>query len=135
MTVMEAKQFWIVRRLETSWNAHDMDASAESFADDGDFVNVYGMRWRDKRTIRAEHRALHDSVFGQSGLTMKDTTVSFPAAHVATSRSSWDLAGLMSPTGEPRPDRRGILTKVLKKQDGRWVVIVSQNTDIGPRPT
>lgn len=124
----------IVRRLEASWNAHDMDAFGELFADDADFVNVYGMRWRDKKTIREEHRALHNTVFHKSILTTRDTTVSFPAADVAIARSSWDLVGLMSPTGEPQSDRRGILTHVLKKQKGQWVIIVSQNTDIVPRP-
>jgi uncharacterized protein (TIGR02246 family) len=124
----------IVRRLEASWNAHDMEAFGELFADDADFVNVYGVRWRDKRTIREEHRALHDSVFRKSTLTTRDTTVSFPAPDVAIARSSWDLVGLMSPVGKPQPDRRGILTHVLKKRGGQWAILVTQNTDIAPRP-
>ena len=135
MTIMEDQAVLeIVRRLETSWNAHDMDAFGELFADDADFVNVFGMRWRDKKTIREEHRALHNSVFRKSTLTTRDTTVSFPAPDVAIARSSWDLVGLMSLTGEPQPDRRGILTHVLKKRKGQWVIILSQNTDIVPRP-
>jgi uncharacterized protein (TIGR02246 family) len=134
-TIMEDRAVLeVVRRLEASWNDHDMDAFGELFADDADFVNVYGMRWRDKKTIREEHRALHHSVFRKSTLTTRDTTVSFPASDVAIARSSWDLAGLMNSSGEPQPDRHGILTHVLKKREGRWHIVVSQNTDIVPRP-
>jgi uncharacterized protein (TIGR02246 family) len=124
----------VVEQLDASWNAHDMDAFGELFADDADFVNVYGMRWRDKRTIREEHRTLHNSVFRKSTLTARDTTVRFVAPDVAIARSHWDLVGLVSPGGEARPDRRGILTHVLRKQQGKWLIVVTQNTDSVPRP-
>lgn len=79
MTIMEDQAVLeIVRRLEASWNAHDMDAFGELFADDADFVNVFGMRCRDKKTIREEHRALHNFVFRKSTLTTRDTTVLSP---------------------------------------------------------
>ncbi|MEW6734471.1 MAG: SgcJ/EcaC family oxidoreductase [Acidobacteriota bacterium] len=124
----------IVGCLEASWNTHDMNAFGDLFAEDADFVNVFGMRWRDKKTIREQHRALHNSVFSKSRLTMRDTTVLFPAEDVAIARSLWDLVGLVNPAGEPQPDRRGILTHVLQKRQGRWVIIVSQNTDIVTPP-
>lgn len=120
----------VVRKLEASWNDHDMDAFGELFAENADFVNVIGMRWRSRSQIREEHRALHQNVFSKSMLTTGETTVLFPCPDVAVARSHWSLTGLMDPEGVPQPANNGVLTHVLKLQNGRWMIIVSQNTPV-----
>jgi uncharacterized protein (TIGR02246 family) len=122
----------VVQRLDASWNAHDMDAFGELFAEDADFVTVFGVRWRDRKTIREEHRTLHKSVFRKSTLTARNTTVWFMAPDVAVARTHWDLVGIEGPAGEARDDRSGIITHVLRKQDGQWLFAVSQNTHTVP---
>lgn len=51
-------------------------------------------------------------------------------ADVATARSEWTLSGITSETGQLIPARTGILTHVLEKIDGRWLIVLTQNTDI-----
>lgn len=46
----------IVQALEDAWNAGDGDAFTAPFAEDADFVNVYGMHARGRQAIAEGHR-------------------------------------------------------------------------------
>jgi uncharacterized protein (TIGR02246 family) len=120
----------VVHGFEDAWNRHDMDAFATLFATDADFVNVIGMRWVGRDAIRQHHAASHATMFRTSTLRIGDTTVRFLKADVATSRSEWTLSGITSATGQLAPARTGILTHVLERIDGRWLIVLTQNTDI-----
>jgi uncharacterized protein (TIGR02246 family) len=120
----------VVRGFEDAWNRHDMDAFAMLFSTDADFVNVIGMRWVGRDAIKQHHAASHATIFRSSTLKIGDTTVHFLKADVATARSVWTLSGITSETGQLAPTRTGILTHVLKRIDGHWLIVLTQNTDI-----
>jgi uncharacterized protein (TIGR02246 family) len=120
----------VVHGFEDAWNRHDMDAFAMLFATDADFVNVIGMRWIGRDEIKQHHAASHATMFKTSTLKIGDTTVRFLKADVATARSVWTLSGITSATGQPAPTRTGILTHVLERLDGHWLIVLTQNTDI-----
>jgi uncharacterized protein (TIGR02246 family) len=120
----------VVRGFEDAWNRHDMDAFAKLFATDADFVNVFGARWIGRHVIKQHHFASHATIFKTSVLTMGDTTIRFLKPDAAAARSVWHLGGLGSKDGKPAPTRTGILTHVLERIDGRWLIVLSQNTDI-----
>jgi uncharacterized protein (TIGR02246 family) len=120
----------VVRGFEDAWNRHDMDAFAMLFSTDADFVNVIGMRWVGRDAIKQHHAASHATIFRSSTLKIGDTTVHFLKADVATARSVWTLSGITSETGQLVPTRNGILTDVLERIDGHWLIVLTQNTDI-----
>jgi uncharacterized protein (TIGR02246 family) len=120
----------VVHGFEDAWNRHDMDAFAMLFATDADFVNVIGMRWVGRDAIKQHHAASHATMFKTSTLKIEDTTVRFLKADVATARSVWTLSGVTSATGQLAPMRTGILTHVLERLDGHWLIVLTQNTDI-----
>jgi len=122
-----------MRVIET-WNAHDMKAFAALYADDAEFVNVYGMWWTGRERIQAEHQATHATVFRESHLSAREMRVKFLRPDVASLHMRWDLSGLALPNGQPLPDRKGILVYVLVKDSGQWRIAVGQNTDIVPPP-
>jgi uncharacterized protein (TIGR02246 family) len=119
----------IVNGFEVAWNNHDMDAFAMLFAADADFVNVIGQRWIGRDAIKKAHAASHATLFKTSTLKIEDTTIRFLKPDVAIARSVWTLSGLTN-NGQIAPNRTGILTHVLVKADGHWLIAVSQNTDI-----
>jgi len=119
----------IVKEFETAWNRHDMNEFAALFATDADFVNVIGQRWVGRDAIRKAHAANHATIFKTSTLEVGDTTVRFLKPDVAVARSIWTLSG-ETDNGRAVPARTGILTHVLVKADGHWLIVVSQNTDI-----
>jgi len=120
----------IVNGFEDAWNRHDMNALGTLFATDADFVNVVGMRWVGRDAIVKHHAASHATIFKTSTLKIGDTTVRFLKPDIATARSIWTLSGMTSENGQVAPTRTGILTHVLAKANGHWVIVLSQNTDI-----
>src|ERR1700733_91233 len=124
----------VVDGFEDAWNRHDMSALAMFFATDADFVNVMGMRWVCREEIKNAHSASHATIFKTSTLKLGETTVRFLKPDVATARSVSPLSGQMSVNGQVAPTRTGILSHVLVRTDGRWQIVMSQNTDIA-RPS
>jgi uncharacterized protein (TIGR02246 family) len=122
----------ILIAFQEAWNQHDMEKLASLFADDADFVNVLGMRWVGRSAIKDAHVQTHNTIFKNSRLTTDETVVRFLKPDVAVTRSFWSLVGHTTPTGEPGQPRKGIVTNVIVKQNEKWQIIVTQNTDIMP---
>jgi len=123
-----------VRRVAESfaecWNRHDINAFAQLFSDDAEFVNVVGLWWKGRAEIKEAHEFTHQTIFRDSRLTIGEVSTRFPAPGIAIARCRWKLEGHVTPEGEPLPERNGILVQVLRHDDGRWFIIDSQNTDI-----
>ena len=120
----------VVHAFSECWNRHDMEAFAELFEPDAEFVNVVGMWWKGRAEIKAAHEFTHSTMFKSSRLTILETSVRFPAPQLAIARSRWLLENHVGPDGEPLPARHGVLVNVLILRDGRWSIIDAQNTDI-----
>lgn len=116
------------------WNRHDMKAFAALFAEDADFVNVIGLRWRGRAEIQKEHEALHATRMKSSHLAAVETSVRFLRPDVAVVHVRWELTGDTGLEGTPLPPRKGVLMHVIVKTRDKWLITVSQNTDIVPLP-
>ncbi|GBD08146.1 hypothetical protein HRbin22_00379 [Candidatus Thermoflexus japonica] len=127
-TVAEVTQ--VVHAFAECWNRHDMNAFAELFAPDAEFVNVVGLWWKGRDEIKKAHEFTHATMFKNSRLTITDVSARFPVASIAIARSRWVLEGHVSPEGAPLPPRAGILLMVLARSSGVWSIIDAQNTDI-----
>jgi len=130
MSTDTSKVTGVVNAFAAAWNRHDMEAFAQLFAADAEFVNVVGLWWKGRAEIRQAHEATHASMFKNSRLTILDTSVRFPLPQLAIARSRWRLEGHVGPDGQALPPRTGILLNVLTVDDGSWVIIDSQNTDV-----
>lgn len=120
----------VVRAFSDCWNRHDMEAFAQLFAEDAEFVNVVGLWWKGREEIKRAHAATHATMFKNSRLTLTNIAMRFVKPDVAITRSSWELTGHLGPFGEVLPVRRGILMNLIVRIDGEWKIIDSQNTDI-----
>lgn len=120
----------LVANIERAWNSHDMDAFANLFTDDADFVNIEGTRWRGRAAIKDAHAFVHKTIFKQNRLTINDTTIKQLSPDVVVARSTWHLEGQTTMKGESVPSRTGILTNVLVRSGSTWKIAVAQNTDI-----
>jgi uncharacterized protein (TIGR02246 family) len=120
----------VVEAFAQSWNKHDMEAFAELFSPDAEFVNVVGLWWKGRAEIKAAHEFTHQSLFKNSRLSITGISVRFPAPQIAIARCLWKLEGHVTPDGAPLPERNGVLQNVLRHEGGKWLIIDSQNTDI-----
>jgi uncharacterized protein (TIGR02246 family) len=130
MSTDTSKVTGVVNAFAAAWNRHDMEAFAQLFAADAEFVNVVGLWWKGRAEIRRAHEVTHASMFKNSRLTILDTSVRFPLPQLAIARSRWRLEGHVGPDGQALPPRMGILLNVLIVDDGSWAIIDSQNTDV-----
>jgi uncharacterized protein (TIGR02246 family) len=120
----------IVEAFAENWNKHDMNAFAELFSPDAEFVNVVGLWWKGREEIKAAHEFTHQTLFKNSLLTVTEVSVRFPTPQIAIARCGWKLEGHVTPEGSPLPVRNGILLNVLRHESSKWFIIDSQNTDI-----
>jgi uncharacterized protein (TIGR02246 family) len=49
----------ILARQKDAWNRHDMDAFVADTIPDVEWINVVGMHWKGRETVRRAHAALH----------------------------------------------------------------------------
>jgi uncharacterized protein (TIGR02246 family) len=126
----------LAEQFATIWNAHDMERLQDLYADDADFVNVIGMRWKGASEIARMHVLLHESRMRQTTLVSEGMTVRVLAPSVAVVHDTWVLTGDPGAPGwKVGEQRRGILVHVLKLDGaGKWHIAVSQNTDIQDLP-
>jgi uncharacterized protein (TIGR02246 family) len=115
-----------------AWNVHDMDALANLFDREADFVNVVGIWWQGREAIRQAHIQSHQTIFKDSTLSEDATTVKFITPDIALAHMTWTLNGHLTPDGTPGPSRHGILSFVMKREGKDWLIRSAQNTDIIP---
>ena len=120
----------VVGRWQTSWNAGDMQAAAELFCDDADFVNVAGTHWHGRDRIRSEHARLHQQHLKGSVFAPLEVGVQGLGADTALVHIQRLLSGDHDPDGTPRNPRRGVLSWLLMREaDGHWKIRSAQNTN------
>ena len=128
--------------FSTDWNHHDMEAFGKLFTTDADFVNVIGIWMKGRREIQMHHAWAHGAIpestrvagtkrrlygiFRNSTMKFNQVDVRMLQSDVAIAHVRWELLG-DSRTTNPR---RGILTFVLTRQQGGWLIAAAQNTEI-----
>jgi uncharacterized protein (TIGR02246 family) len=65
-STIESEVASLVQGLQDAWNAGDAAGFAAPFADDADFVNVYGMYAQGRDAILAGHEGIFRSIYAGS---------------------------------------------------------------------
>ena len=124
----------VAQGFAEAWNRHDMDAFAALFAQRADFVNVIGLHWRGREEIKRAHVELHATRMKDSHLTISSASIRMLRPDVALVHATWELMGDTGVEGKSQPPRHGVLSFVVDKKGGRWLIESAQNTDIVPLP-
>jgi uncharacterized protein (TIGR02246 family) len=123
----EAQIRAVQERQAAAWNQHDATAYANLFTEDGEVINVVGWWWKGRSEIEAKLKAAFTFAFKTSILTITDVDVRFVKPDVAIAHVQWTMTGARTPPGVPEP-KQGIEIQVLKKQQGKWLILSFQNT-------
>jgi uncharacterized protein (TIGR02246 family) len=115
-----------------AWNRHDGHALAQVMADDVDFVTVGAMWLHGRPDFEKYHTRLLSGRFGQSRITSLQTAVRFLRPDVAIVHWSWKIAGDKNVDLTPRQPRYGMMTMLVEKRNGSWLVVASQNDNADP---
>jgi uncharacterized protein (TIGR02246 family) len=122
----------VAKNYETLWNKHDMNAFADLFTDDAEWVNVVGMVWRGKPEIMKAHRAFHETNFKNRSVYVDDVTVRFIRPDVAVAIVRWKVDGFDAPDGRHFDKGTDVSTLVFSKQNGKWLIASGENVTVDP---
>jgi uncharacterized protein (TIGR02246 family) len=124
----------IEKDWEAAWNRHDMKALTALVAEDVDFVTVAGLWLKGRKEFEEQHTAIHAMRFKESVRTTTDVQVKFLKPDVAIVHVKGVIKGEKAPDGTPLQPRPGIFTRVVTKENGKWLIKASQNTAISAAP-
>lgn len=119
----------VLAQAASTWNVHDMRAHCALMAADADFVNVNGWWWQGREEIERQHATAHQTVFKSSQAEVLPKKIRFMTLDVAVIQASWRVTG---DTRSKNP-RDYIMTYVMRRQGGRWLIIAGQNASAEDR--
>jgi uncharacterized protein (TIGR02246 family) len=111
--------------LSRAWNRGDSTAFASHFTDDGDLVNIYGMRMRGQASIAGVYDMLFRGVFRSSRLepVLRGSRRLCDNAMVVHAE-----VGVHVPLGSLAGDHHAVCSMVVQRQGSEWRVASLQNT-------
>ena len=121
----------ILKQIEAAWNAGDSQGFARFFAEDANFIQIYGHQGDGRPAIEGAHRIIFDTVYkgSQANYVLRsirfvrpDVAVVFVQAHL----KFWE--GNEAREMDARP------TFTMAKEQGQWQIVAFQNTKISPMP-
>ena len=123
----------VVGRFIDAWNGHDMHALGELFADDADFIDVFGNWFKGRAAFEQVLAQRHRSVFAESRFTKKDAAVRQVSPGLAIVHAVIELAGATSPGGQPLAPALGVMSYVMQREGPEgWRILAFQNTAVMP---
>ena len=126
-TSAQAQVAGLVQGMEDAWNAGDGDAFAAPFADDADFVNVYGMHAHGREEIAHGHAFILRGPYAGSRNRYTVESVRMVRRDVAVAHVH---AVLSVPAGPMAGEHEARYTLVATMNDGRWRIAAFHNTFI-----
>jgi uncharacterized protein (TIGR02246 family) len=119
-------------RFNAAWNAHDPDTIAESLSDDAQFITVNGAWTTSRLGFRDLMQRLHgpNGPFRASTRRSPEMRVTFLTPDIAILHTRFWIKGEVMHDALSQEDRESVGTRVLRKIDGRWRIVATQNTDV-----
>lgn len=116
-----------------AWNDRNPDALASLFDEDAEFVNVAGLYWRNRESIRKAHAQGLDHVFKTSTLTTGETTVKLLSPDVAVVHARMTLTPDAADGAAATPlPHTTMISFVVHRAGSKWLCASAHSTDVMP---
>ncbi|MBS0629506.1 MAG: SgcJ/EcaC family oxidoreductase [Verrucomicrobia bacterium] len=119
----------IVEHFTHAWNDCEGHGSADYYAEDADFVNIFGMAFAGKEEIESRHVQIHETFLKGSLFEVVETKVREAKPEVVIAQVYWKVSNIQKPVAETM---NGIFTHTFVKNNGIWEIAATQNTLISP---
>lgn len=119
--------------FSSAWATHRGDELAKLVSEDVDFINVGAIWLHGKANFEKYHSRILAGRLQASTITPLASDVRFLRADLAFVRWSWRIDGEHDGQGAAMPVRYGLMTLVVERRRGKWLVIAGQNTNSGPQ--
>jgi uncharacterized protein (TIGR02246 family) len=101
---------------------HDARATAMTFAEDGDFTNMFGIHIHGRKAIEERFASLFSGGLRAAQRTDTVRTIRFFTPQVAFVDADTVISGTKANDGSDIPLRKGLMIVVMTKQNGRWLI-------------
>lgn len=115
----------IVEHFTHAWNDCEGKGSGEYYAQDADFVNIFGAAFSGKQEIEARHVKIHEAFLKGSLFEVIETKVREAKPEVVIAQVYWKVTNIQKPEAETM---KGIFTHTFVKNNGTWEIASTQNT-------
>ena len=121
----------VLTQLEAAWNASDSETYAALFAEDANFIQIYGGQLDGRRAIEASHRVILDTIYkgSQARFTVQSIRAIRPGVAVVFSR-----AHLKYYQGDETREMDTRPTFIMSKEPAGWQIVAFQNTRVSEMP-
>ncbi|MBK9527400.1 MAG: SgcJ/EcaC family oxidoreductase [Acidobacteria bacterium] len=121
----------IVQTMQDGWNKKDGKMFASHFAEEHDYVNVWGLYLpKASRDGNAKaHQGLFDGPYKEVDAQFRVAKIRFLSPDIAVMH----IQGYTHGKGKVEDKRQDvIISGVLQKKSGKWEVVAFQNTPVNP---
>ena len=121
----------ILQQIEIAWNHYDSVSLAAVFAEDANFIHIYGGQLDGRAAIEASHRNIFETIYKGSQVRFMLRNIRFLRPDVALLFARCRLQfkeGHEAREIETRP------TLVLVKEQDKWQIVGFQNTKVSDVP-
>jgi uncharacterized protein (TIGR02246 family) len=119
----------IVEHFTYAWNDCEGKGSGDYYAQDADFVNIFGTAFSGKQEIETRHVKIHETFLKGSLFEVIKTKIREAKPEVAITQVYWKVTNIQKPGAETM---KGIFTHTFVKINGIWEIAATQNTLIAP---
>jgi uncharacterized protein (TIGR02246 family) len=102
------------------------------FTEDGDFTSVRGGSDHGRPDVEKHYQQVFSTFLKNAHRTDTVRSIRFVSPTIASVDTEFEMTGATSPnsTGTTaRPPRKGLLTWIVTKQDGRWYISIFHELD------
>lgn len=113
------KQF--VAGFADTWNSHDAHGVAAHYVEDGDFTSIKGEPSHGRKELEDHYTTIFSTFLKNAHTTDTVRTIRFLGPDLASVDLDWLVNEPSAPGGVLR---KGLLTWVLTKRNGQWMILV-----------
>lgn len=122
-----------VQRMATNFGNHRFADMATYTTPDVSWVNIVGMWWRGRPAVQQAHQQIFDTIFNGVAFKPGAVTVRGLTPDVALVNMYCHVGAFYPPDGinhgtNQEGDADDLLTLVLVKKQGKWLLTAGQNT-------
>jgi uncharacterized protein (TIGR02246 family) len=124
----EAEVKSVLLNIIDRFNRHELGPAEDpGFTVDADFVNVEGRWMKGLAEIRGVHKEASKAWLKDAKITPIELEVRFIRPDVVVAHQLHEMTGLRHPDGTLVPPHREISTRILVKEQGKWITTAFQN--------
>lgn len=113
-----------VAAWEDAWNRHDAHATAAAYVEDGDFSSTTGVPSHGWKELEAHYNEIFTTFLKDAHRTDTVRSIRFLRPDIASVDIDWQMTGARTRDGKDAPNRKGLLTWVVTKRNGQWMILI-----------